>query len=211
LTVEFNGLNVRATRLAIPWPKVPFRRASINSFGYGGSNAHIIIEEAALWTKSNHVSSYRKIDDINDFFADDDPISSRPSVLVFSANDEQSIRAYTKTLHKHLLNMNVKVNLPDLAYTLSERRTHHFNRGFVVTNLPLFDEESIVFGKRNLEPPRIGFVFTGQGAQWSQMGQQLIDSFPRAMKLVQRLDSVLQKIPSPPTWSLLSRCCNLCS
>lgn len=108
------------------------------------------------------------------------------------------------------MNPNVKVNLTDFAYTLSERRTRHFYRGFVVSNSSVFDEGALVFGKKNSEPPRIGFVFTGQGAQWSQMGKQIIDAFPQAKKLLQHLDSVLQKTPTPPAWSLLSMFTYLC-
>jgi acyl transferase domain-containing protein len=164
-----------------------------------------VLEEAGRWTTPNHVSSYRKLEDFDNFFADEETTSKQPFTLVLSANEENSIRTYAKALHSHLMNPNVKVKLPDLAYTLSERRTHHFHRGFVVANRSTFGEGAVIFGKKNPEPPRIGFVFTGQGAQWSQMGKQLVDTFPQARKLLQYLDSVLQKTPTPPCWSILSK------
>ncbi|KAF2119266.1 hypothetical protein BDV96DRAFT_596010 [Lophiotrema nucula] len=202
--IDFQGLNLRATRSAIPWPSTGIRRASVNSFGYGGSNAHVVLEEAGAWAKPNHVSSFKKLEGIDDFFGDDDTKSrKKPFTLVFSANDEPSLRANVKALKTHLLNPNVKVDIDDLAYTLSERRSRHFYRGYIAGNTLDFDESSLIVGKKSAETPKIGFVFTGQGAQWSQMGKQLVDTFPQAKVVLQRLDDVLQKSPNPPTWSLL--------
>lgn len=146
-----------------------------------------------------HVSSYMK--DAGDLFADDETDSTRPFTLVFSANDETSLQAHCKAIRKHLINPSVKVTLDDLSYTLSERRTHHFNRAFVVTKKTSFSESDIVFGKKS-EAPRLGFVFTGQGAQWSQMGKELCENFPVATLLLKHLDDVLQSTPNPPSWSL---------
>ena len=103
------------------------------------------------------------------------------------------------------LNLSVKVNLNDLSYTLSERRTHHFNRVYVVTKNTSFSESDFFFGKKSTESPRLGFVFTGQGAQWSQMGKELCETFPVATLLFKHLDDVLQSTPNPPPWSLYSK------
>ena len=101
------------------------------------------------------------------------------------------------------MNPSVKVNLPDLAYTLSERRTHHYNRGYVVAQSTVLDEDAFVFQKKSTDTPRVGFIFTGQGAQWSQMGKSLVENFPTASLLLKHLDDVLQSTPNPPSWSLL--------
>ncbi|KAL3424012.1 beta-ketoacyl synthase domain-containing protein [Phlyctema vagabunda] len=200
--IDFQALKVQATRTAIRWPSVPFRRASVNSFGYGGSNAHVVLEDPRTFAKGArpYVSSYISGDD--DFFSDE-PESTRPFVFVFSASDENSLHAYSKTIRNHLVNPTVKVCLPDLAFTLGNRRTHHFHRAYVVARRSTWDEDSVTFGKKTSEKPRIGFIFTGQGAQWSQMGKGLIDTFPQAREILQRLDDVLQKTPHPPPWSLI--------
>ncbi|MCJ1391686.1 hypothetical protein MMC18_004551 [Xylographa bjoerkii] len=201
--IDFHSLKVRATRTKIPWPKAPFRRASVNSFGYGGSNAHVILEDPKTFVKgttTSHVSSY--MTDEDDLFAEDE-ISKRPFVLVFSANNESSLQSNCKVMRNHLINPRVKVKLPDLAYTLSERRSHHFNRGYIVTQSTNLDEGSFVYGKKSSEAPKIGFIFTGQGAQWSQMGKDLVETFPAAKSLLKHLDDVLQSTPNPPSWSLL--------
>ena len=67
------------------------------------------------------------------------------------------------------------------------------------------DDGAFVFGKKNTDLPTIGFVFTGQGAQWSQMGKGIIETFPASKLLLKRLDDVLQSLPDPPSWSLLSK------
>ncbi|KAK8429569.1 putative polyketide synthase [Phyllosticta citricarpa] len=201
--IDFEKLKVRATRTAISWPQTAVKRASVNSFGYGGSNAHVVVEEATKWSKPTHVSSHRRVSDLDNFFDDDEAEEGRAFTLVFSANDESALLANVKALSAHLINPEVSVKLPDLAYTLSERRTRHFHRGYLVAKSNSIDEASINLGKKGAESPRIGFVFTGQGAQWSQMGKGLIEAFPEAKALIQRLDKVLQSLPNPPKWTLL--------
>ncbi|GME30251.1 polyketide synthase 2 [Neofusicoccum parvum] len=204
--IDFDRLQVRASRTAIPWPKTPFKRASVNSFGYGGSNAHVVLDEARKWATPPQTSSYRRAEQFDDFFGDTEAQTpSQPHLLVLSANDETSLRGNASALARHLMDPRVSVKLDDLAYTLSERRTRHFHRGFLVaTSATSLDDGALVMGKRWNEAPRIGFVFTGQGAQWSQMGKQLVETFPQAKLLIQRLDKALQTVPNPPKWSLLS-------
>lgn len=202
--VDFQTLKVRASRTALPWPKAEVRRASVNSFGYGGSNAHVVLEEPKRLVgdaKTTFVSSISQ--DNDDFFGEDEPKSTRPFTLVFSANDESSLQAYCKKMRQYLMNPSIKVTLPDLAYTLAERRTHHYNRAYVVAQSTALDEAAFVFQKKSTETPRVGFVFTGQGAQWSRMGKSLVENFPTASLLLRHLDDVLQSTPNPPSWSLL--------
>ena len=157
-----------------------------------------VVPEDAL----NHISSYTALED--GFFADDE-VSTRPYVLVFSANDDVSLRSYTKAMRSHLMNPAVTVTLSDLSYTLSERRSHRFQRAYAVVQRASLDESSLVFGKKTPEAPRIGFIFTGQGAQWSKMGKELVETFPAAALLLKHLDDVLQTSIIPPTWSLYGK------
>lgn len=160
-----------------------------------------MLEEAKLQDGPRHISSYLSEDD--DFDLDDED-AERPYTIVFSANDETSLRANIKALSDHLVNPRVKVSLPDLAYTLSERRTRLFHRAFVTTRNTELDESSFVMGKKSPAPPRIGFVFTGQGAQWPQMGKDLLQFFPWTRSILEELDAVLQRLPDPPKWSFIS-------
>ena len=152
-------------------------------------------------SSATFVSSY--VDKHDSFFDDDDTTSVRPYSLVFSANDADSLQASTNAIRKHLANPNVKIKLPDLAYTISERRSHHFHRAYIVAQNLDLKEADFIYGKKATERPRIGFIFTGQGAQWSQMGRELVKIFPAAELLLKHLDDVLQSTPSPPSWSIL--------
>ncbi|KAF2970301.1 hypothetical protein GQX73_g3288 [Xylaria multiplex] len=197
--INFEMARVRVTCHTIPWPaQTGPRRASVNSFGYGGSNAHVIIDQVPK-EKQNFVSSFG--DELEDILSDKVE-ATRPQILVFSANDESSLISYTESLRKHLINPRVTVGLDCLAYTLSERRTRHFHRGYIVTKNRVFNPTEVVYGKRRSEPPRLGFIFTGQGAQWSQMGRSLLQNFPVAADTITRLDEILKSFIHPPSWTL---------
>ena len=202
--VDFVGNKVRASRTAIPWPDEGnlVRRASINSFGYGGSNAHAIIEQPSVAARSSHVSSHKATDGEDDFDEEDD--SKRPYMLVLSANDAASLKANVQELCNHLINPRVKVNLADLAYTLSERRTQLWHRAFVTTRTTELNEKDFAIAKKSPQPPKIGIIFTGQGAQWSQMGKELLEFFPWTRSILEELDQVLQSQHNPPKWSLVA-------
>jgi acyl transferase domain-containing protein len=188
----------------MPWPDegFPVRRASINSFGYGGSNAHAVIERPSAQDCGFYVSSY-KPDDAEDMF-DDEELSTRPYTLVLSANDAHSLKNSIQALSNHLANPRVKVNLEDLAYTLSERRTRHWHRAFLTTRTTEINEGDFTVGKNNGQVPKIALVFTGQGAQWPQMGKDLLEFFPWTRAILEELDAVLQAQADPPQWSLLT-------
>ena len=204
-TVDFAGNKLRATRTRIPWPKDTLRRASVNSFGIGGSNAHAIVEAAQAEHTLNHVYSYR--DANSDFTLDDDDDDSEGNqmyTLVVSANDSASLAANTRSLCAHLMNPNVKVDLADVAYTLSERRTRLFHRAFVSTRTTDLHENLFTVAKQSPKAPKVGFLFTGQGAQWPRMGRALVEAVPWVRSTLDDMDKVLQSLPNPPEWSLVS-------
>ena len=160
-----------------------------------------MVEETASFAQPTHVKSFST--DAADLFDDDVPLATRPHVLVLSANDESSLQDNFSRLRNHLLNPNVKVDLLDLCHTLSERRSRLYHRGYVLTSSTELDQEGFVRGKQNTNKPKIGFVFTGQGAQWSQMGKALVDTFSSAKATLSRLDKALQALPFPPAWKLI--------
>ncbi|KAJ2981691.1 hypothetical protein NUW58_g6624 [Xylaria curta] len=211
--IDWGNLRVKASRISMPWPSTGadvVRRASVNSFGFGGANAHAVVENDAR-SLSRHVSSYKEV--TADFFDDDEDEDNQvgvietdaaPTVLVFSANDQPSLKNYVKALNAHLQNPTVSIALGDLAYTLSERRSRHYHRAFAIvrSGSQAINQDTLIHGKPG-SPPCIGFVFTGQGAQWSSMGADLIKSFPLAKTVIQDLDNVLQALPEPPKWTLM--------
>ncbi|ETS75485.1 hypothetical protein PFICI_12429 [Pestalotiopsis fici W106-1] len=211
--IDWKASRVQASRTSMKWPTAGIRRASVNSFGFGGANAHVVLEQAPF---SHHVSSYKQVS--TDFFDDSDDETSDtarqktsadkltpPTLLVFSSNDKASLENYVASISAHLINPTVSINTDDLAYTLSEHRSKHYYRGFSVVRSAKakIDKSTLVIGKQASSAPRVGFVFTGQGAQWSQMGSDLLKQSSLAHKVIQDLDDVLQSLPEPPSWSLL--------
>ncbi|GAW17842.1 hypothetical protein ANO14919_073090 [Xylariales sp. No.14919] len=206
--IDFAGSKVKVTRFSIPWPDVPGkpRRASLNSFGYGGSNAHAVIEEAP--SGKSHVHSFLSTEDALSVSYESRE-RHRPYTLVVSANDPDSLGANIRALCNYVVNPRVRVALPDLAFTLSEKRSKLWHRAFVTTrhqdNVRLSD---FVTGKRQSPGPNVGFIFTGQGSQWPAMGKELLELFPLARGIIEELDEVLQTLDSTeydlrPRWSLL--------
>ncbi|OHW97941.1 polyketide synthase [Colletotrichum incanum] len=198
--IDFEKLRLWTSRTSTRWPTVPFRRASVNSFGYGGSNAHVIVEEARALNRG-HVSSYLPEDDEADLFADE--TTTRPYLVVLSANSETSLEDHSSAVDKHLSNPAISVKLRDLAYTLNERRSRLYHRGFLIANkADGLDLPSLVRGHITDQTPSVALVFTGQGAQWPEMGRDLLQTFPLAAHCVKHLDTVLQSSHDPPSWTL---------
>ncbi|QKX62342.1 uncharacterized protein TRUGW13939_09501 [Talaromyces rugulosus] len=206
--IDFTGNKVKATRVAIPWPDqgYPVRRASINCFGFGGSNAHAVIDQPDESIRSSHMSSYLGDTEDEENNEDTDPEARepvRPYLLVLSANDAVALKANVSVLCNHMANLGVDAPLADLAYTLSERRSQLWHRAILTTDTTNnLDDRAFSLGKKLAHTPKVCLVFTGQGAQWPQMGKELLAKFPQTRDILTELDAVLQAQPDPPTWSL---------
>ncbi|RAL12642.1 polyketide synthase fmaB [Aspergillus homomorphus CBS 101889] len=199
--IDFRSLKLEVSQHATDFPDMPFRRVGVNCFGFGGSNAHAILDEPSAVIpnyKPAYTSSFGAIT-----LDGHRTTTSRPYLLCFSANDEASLRRYIESMIQHVEQENVKISLRDLAYTLGTRRSHLFNRAYMVTDsLNSSQPPVITFGKKNVRSPQVGFVFTGQGSQWPEMGRELLNAFDPAREMIKNLDLVLQCLPDPPAWTL---------
>lgn len=128
---------------------------------------------------------------------------NRPFLLLFSAHDKvtlkNNIAACGTIAHRY--------HLHDLSYTLANRRTNLQYRGFTVashTNLEQCfrnDAEAFIIAEKK-KAPTLGFVFTGQGAQWAMMGSKLMAYYPSFLKSIRALDRSLEGLPDCPDWTL---------
>lgn len=87
-----------------------------------------------------------------------------------------------------------------VAYTLGARRERLKLRTFAVADGTSQLKAGPAVPARGVK--KVAFVFTGQGAQWIQMGRKLFLEHPRFAKTIRDLDSVLQSLPAPPSWTL---------
>ncbi|KAI0439973.1 lovastatin nonaketide synthase [Xylaria telfairii] len=172
----YRGLHV-PTRL-IPWPNLPQgvpRRVSVNSFGFGGSNAHAILEEYC-----DSSASPRDIE----------RGACIPYIpFVFSAASETSLVSQLQAYSNYLKSEDT-INISDLAWTLQSRRSQlPIKAAFsalTMDDLTSKIDVKLAEAKENptakvgvsssskLASRRILAVFTGQGAQWAAMGEHLI-------------------------------------
>ncbi|KAL9121258.1 MAG: hypothetical protein Q9187_002183 [Circinaria calcarea] len=203
ITPFYSNLEIATT--AKQWPEVAKgspRRASVNSFGFGGTNAHAIIENFVFpETRGPHC--------ITPF-----------TPFTFSAASDQALQAMLVAYSAHIQD-NPALNLRNLSYTLHARRSVLPVRAAfsAISSKELASKiekhlevvrsdpnQGAGVGLRLLTtPPRVLGVFTGQGAQWATMGRQLVLKSDYARKFMDDLDHVLKTLPEAhrPSWSFV--------
>lgn len=181
------------------------RRASVNNFGFGGSNAHVIIEGARNNILSNATDVSKANGHENEKHSPEESLRTR--LFVLSAFDEAAGRRQTETLSEYLKGKDEKSKgfLDDLAFTLCERRsTQPWRASFPadsISNLiDCLSTENIKFSNAS-KKISLGFVFTGQGAQWHAMGRELISAYPVFRESLIRADGCLKELGA--SWSLM--------
>lgn len=180
-----------------PWPEGVFRRASINSFGYGGANAHVILEAGEAYKP---LGSKNLIEDPTGIIRVQDTV-----LLPFSANNKLSLASRVSDLASLDLD---RMNIDDLAYTLGLRRSRLSTRGFILAHRSTMKDDITPVNLRTIDSGSeanllpVAFIFTGQGAQWPQMGSQLIEQYSSFRDTIDKLDACLARLPHKPTWTI---------
>ncbi|KAL2819315.1 hypothetical protein BDW59DRAFT_123333 [Aspergillus cavernicola] len=205
--IDFKGWGLQIPTAAKEWKVkngIP-RRVSINSFGYGGTNAHVILEEydralaiprllpPTIATESNLASMAQ----------------GRPYLVPLTSHSDRAGKLWGEKLAAYLAENQVSV--ADVAATLSSRRTMHRFRSFAIASgldsviERIQDPLPVAQWKSKLDSvPRLGFIFTGQGAQWFAMGRSLLEQSPLFLQTLERCDAILQALPQDrPTWSVV--------
>jgi phthiocerol/phenolphthiocerol synthesis type-I polyketide synthase D len=151
-----------------PWEWDGVRRAGVSSFGVGGTNAHVVLEEAPPFPAP--------------------AIGAGPQVLVLSAKSTTALQESRAALAA-ALSCPDELNLSDVAYTLAGRRTENVRLAAVVndtqqatTVLGATEHDNVFVGEYPdgpaASPPRVVFLFPGQGAQHEGMARGLYETEP---------------------------------
>ncbi|KAL6874558.1 polyketide synthase [Trichoderma longibrachiatum] len=182
--IPLDEWNIKVPTSIRPWPRQK-RFASINGFGFGGSNAHVVLEKVPL-----------SIADLPQ-----DTQSNAAKLFVLSAHDESAAKRAAEQLGVYIEQhpeVFQKRLARDMAYTLGERRTHFQWR--IAITASSCDELANALNGIGATPavssrePKVAFVYTGQGAQWATMGKELMESHPIFANTVRRCSDYLLEI-----------------
>lgn len=245
-----DGIN-RADTEQVPtqlefWPRrSSLRRASVNNFGYGGANAHVIMEgfesyqrtalharcstnagtledarigladgmgkinlESMMNGLSNGVGNGVTNGIVNGLESHD--TDHTPKIVVLSAKDQQAAKDMGIRLKQHLRSNELEDDrkyFDSLAYTLGERRSRFpwvaAQSVQSLSGLIKTIESDKMEPVRTRDRPRLGFVFTGQGAQWHAMGRELIEAYPAFKATLLEAEGCLKELGAK--WSLLGK------
>ncbi|KAI0113580.1 putative polyketide synthase [Nemania sp. FL0031] len=192
--IEIEQYPMKFPQQCQPWPTSGLRRASINSFGYGGANCHIVLDDAYNFLSLRNlpgrhcsvatppiIEPERTSSCVNgnkSLTNGEDHIQA-PKLLVWSAADEQGLNRIAKSYENFMPSAQTKKYfLDNLAFTLDSRRSRFPWASFAVirslTELQTLKPKLSLPVQRSTHSPRVGYVFTGQGAQWFAMGRELM-------------------------------------
>lgn len=151
--------NVKVQANTVPWPqKSALRRASVSSFGYGGTNGHVIIESVdSLYPWYQH--GRRKNE------AKYDHSSKQPFLVCFSAHDKKTLSRNIQAIQAVVADYYVA----DIAHTLNLHRTKFSHRAFALMRenqeIESLSDASVRYGTVSKQHGGVGFLFTGQGVR----------------------------------------------
>ncbi len=181
---------------AVPWPAGPAPRcAGVSSFGFGGTNAHIVLEEAPqLPTRAETV-----------------PRTNRTlRLLPISARSKQALAELAKEYAAFLSDKSLagEQSFEDLCYTASLRRWHYPARAAfagetreeLTARIQAYLEEGPATDGGLEKSGKLAFVFSGHGSQWMGMGQSLLEREPVFGEVMARCDASLKTLSG---WSVL--------
>ncbi len=194
--IDFETLRLKVPTSLEKWPDYEGTAiAGVNSFGFGGTNAHIILKEAPDVQGAKNSEQKRSL-----------------YAFPFSAKSAEALKSLAGS-YCDWLESNPDVLTSDLYYSLACRRQHHDCRlGIVAGNtdelkqkLQGFVEEGeiedVLTGMKTFSgSSELAFVFTGMGPQWWAMGRELFENSAIFKKEIERCDAELKKHTS---WSLI--------
>lgn len=194
--IPFDTLKLRVPTTLEAWPTTDGpAMAGVNSFGFGGTNAHVVLQEAPPVQ-----SAPARTGD-----------AEQPYLLPLSARSGEALQAMARSYRDFLAD--TPSHLFDIAYSASLRRSHHDHRlalvahskAEAVAHLDAFLAErppvSVRSGRAPMNGrPKLAFVCSGMGPQWWAMGRDLLLNEPVFRASIERCDAEFQRYAH---WSLM--------
>ncbi|MGH6839387.1 MAG: amino acid adenylation domain-containing protein [Methylocella sp.] len=163
-----------------PWPRgAKPRIAGVNAAGVGGTNVHLIVEESPALPAAPATA----------------PDAEAAQLIVISARDDNALADACSRLAAHL-ETHAEQSIGDIAFTLQTGRRGFAKRfAAVVKDRRGLLEKLGGHGKAETaqaSPPKLAFLFPGQGAQYSGMGQGLYRRYPAFARAIDQCASILE-------------------
>jgi acyl transferase domain-containing protein/NADPH:quinone reductase-like Zn-dependent oxidoreductase/acyl carrier protein len=172
--------------------------ASVNAFGYGGTNAHAVLQHVPRVTVSREK-------------VEEEVPAKKLFIIPISARDDGALKELANRYYR-FLNTNT-IKLRDFIYSTTQRRSHHKNRLALVAGTPAELAEKLESYNKGVllkgtaanhanidEKPKLVFVYTGMGPQWWKMGRELMETEPVFRKKLEECDEIFHQHSG---WSIL--------
>jgi acyl transferase domain-containing protein len=187
---------------ALDWAKSDGPRcAAVSSFGFSGTNAHLVLQEAPPDAESPPTP----------------PLEGRPQVFLVSARSDGALRASLQRHAEHLAERGPPAGtLGDLCFSAATGRAHLRHRLAIVAESLDGLRAELEAALSGLPSPsvhrgvaegqtrrRIAFLFTGQGSQHPGMSQRLYDTYPVFRRAIDRCSEAADPLLARPLLSVL--------
>ncbi|HEY7415853.1 MAG TPA: beta-ketoacyl synthase N-terminal-like domain-containing protein, partial [Ktedonobacteraceae bacterium] len=195
--ISLTGTTFVLPTTRIPWPQRERRLAGVSAFGFGGTNAHVVLEAAPR--HDEHVSEVER------------PLH----LLTLSARSAPALQQLARR-YENLLSQEADIALADICFTANSGRTHFLHRLAVSANstaqlrerLAAFVADrripdAVVGQVQERYLPGVAFMFTGQGSQYVGMARQLYETQPTFREALKRCDQILRSYLEQPLLSVL--------
>ncbi len=199
--IPFEELPLRVQTELGPWPDMSSSLlAGVSSFGFGGTNAHVVLEsfQAASLKKHSMTDYLPKVEQL----------------LTISASSQEALCDLTRAYLEYLGGEGKSFSWNDICYTTGARRGHHDHRLALVAssreeavdNLDKYLKgelpSNLQFGpKPSGASSKLVFVFSGQGPQWWAMGRELFQKEPVFRETIEECDVLFSQHAD---WSLVT-------
>lgn len=190
--IPFDAMCIRVPTALEQWPATAGPRyAGVNSFGYGGTNSHVLLQAAPDRLRPSGPRS---------------GCDGRPSLIPLSARSDSALHAVAAAYANYVVDAEKPVRPAEIAYTTALRRSHHYHRAAIIAatreelcgRLHALADGAAAPGiilNQTVAPEarRLAFIYTGMGPQWWAMGRELLASEPAFRAEAEACDAIFRR------------------
>ncbi|KAB8314799.1 type I polyketide synthase [Tolypothrix campylonemoides VB511288] len=218
--INWEQLPVKVPTELTPWfANGKQRLAGVSSFGFSGTNAHVVLEEEPFGESGSTGAEGQRSNTLSPAPLPPCPPASPTwertlHLLTLSAKTETALQQLAQRYQEHLAAY-PELSLSNVCFSANTGRSHFHHRLAVVAasteelveklvaHCQQLEVVGIVSGEKPSTTPKVAFLFTGQGSQYVGMGRQLYNTQPTFRKVIERCDEILRPYLDKPLLSVL--------